>query len=382
MKGTPLPWIELLRQHWAEIYQIEVAVRPGPRGLLVAVPYGTLVLADLLDEKAADGDDDDDAIVTVDDDDKAGDDDADDDATDDDGDGDDDGTDDDDDDEAETFTREGPEGAADVATNMYKRCGEHLRQAKLKHAYFEIACFDDKMKKLGSTTIGGHIRADGAIEIEDWTKETDRERAFKREDWMWEQFQTCVRMNLTCQQENANFMSSVTELVQGAMRTQGELAEKKLEHEEAKIDGEVRKTRAREAGKSWGETLKTISNPLEIFAAGYHANATRRTSSRPPHADAFIEAARTLLDALDGEAMSYLLEIMGPEPSMEILRVLRMSLDDDQDRVALAHAWKAVSDGLRSKIPQIVAGLPEDLAKRLATAAEQFQLMAEQIRNA
>ncbi len=374
ISGTPLPWIELCRQHWAQMYQAEVHVRPGPRGTLVEVPYGKLIIPELLDDdddeegdddEDSDGDDDDVTIGP-----EGEEDDDDDDGDDDDGVG----------DHSETFSREGPGAAAEVASSLYKRCGSHVRQSNLKAAYFQLSVYDKDMKLLGKTTTGGHIRADGAVQMEDWSKETDRERSMVREDWMWKQFQECVAMNLTAQRENAAFMSSVTALVRSAMDSKAEIAGKHLEHEEAKLDADVAKSRHKTAAKSWDDTIDRLGPSFEIFVAGYHANATRRQSNREPHGDPFIESGRTLLDAFDGEAMVYLLPVVGPEAMGDVLRVLGTSLEENPDRRALAHAWGTVADGLLGKVPQILKELPDDLAKRLAGAVQAFHLMAERIR--
>lgn len=349
--GTPLPWVEVLRRHWAHIHTVEIHHRTSPRGIFLNVPGGQLILPELVDDDD-DGDDGDDG-------------------------GDDGGGDDDD----VTVTREGPEVAGDVAAEMFKRAWAHFETLDRKRAWYRITPYkleDGTLVELEHVTIGGALRDDGSVDIDSWDEQTDQERTRTTEDWALAQARAGYKMAMDAIQVHMNFANATTELITATLKARSEVATKHLEHHEAVLESEVSKERAKQAGDTMRDFGERFGPAVNMYAAGYHAQHTRPShGNRVPHANHVVEAARVLLDQLDGEAVAHLTPIVGAEVMADVFTVLRLALGESPDPLELAEAWNAVAPALFRFQGRLVKELPPELAQRLTTALQAFHMAAQ-----
>lgn len=337
-KGTPAPWVELLRRHWASIHTIECHWRLSNRAAWVTVPDSQRVIPEIVGDEEGD----------------------------------------------EEATREGPEGAADVAGDLFALCWDHLAESDRERLFFSITAYGlgadgASLQKLETCATGGSLRSDGVIEIPAWDEEGDEERTRTREDFLFKQNKELHRMMLRIFGGVAGFMESFTGIASETMKSRAEIASKDLEFREAELDAEVARERTEQAGNAVREAVQSMSPGFNMWAAARHAEATRPAGANdaPAHDDPIVQSARVLLSTLDGPMMSYLLPILGAELAGDVLTVLRPALDDAADPVALAHAWQSIAPALLKHQSRVAKDLPPDLAQRLATSLQAFHLAAQ-----
>lgn len=337
-KGTPAPWVELLRRNWASIHTIECHWRLSNRAAWVTVPDSQRVIPEIVGDEDAD----------------------------------------------DEVTREGPEAAADVAGELFAACWDHLSESDAERLYFSITAYGlgadgASLQKLETCATGGSLRSDGVIEIPAWDDEGDEERTRTREDFLFKQNKELSRMALRVLGGVASFMDSFTGIASETMKARAEVASKDLEFREAELDAEVAKERTEQAGQAVRDAIANLAPGFNMYAAARHAEATRpqTASDIPPHDDPIVQSARVLLATLDGPMLSHLIPILGGELASDVLTVLRPALADDADPGALAHAWQAIAGDLLSHQSRVAKDLPPELAQRLATALQAFHLASQ-----
>ncbi len=341
--GTPEPWTSLARRRWAEAHTFEIHYRLSPKSTFLAVPAGQIVVPELVD------DDDEEE------------------------------TEEEETEEEDEPEREGIEGAADTASELWRRAWSHFDSLDRKRAFYQLTAYkleDGNLVPLEKTTTGGTLKDDGTIDIDSaWDEASDRERERSIQDWAMGVAKDSVKMMLSIADSNRRFAIGVTDLVTETLKARAEVATKHLEHREAELEAEISMERAKQAGdvaRDWGDRFAPAVN---LFAAAKHAEATRAPGAdRPAHPSPVVESARRLLAALDGLALSYLIPIVGAELASDVLTVLRLSEEADPDPAAIAHAWQAVVPALLKHQPKVAEALPPELAQRLAAALQALTL--------
>lgn len=329
-RGTPRAWREILQRHWPRIDAVEVDWRPNNNAPWQGVEGGSVQCPEIID--AASGE----------------------------------------------ARREGPEAAAKLAGEMYGRCHVHLNEQDEKYRilWYQISVSEMKdgvMTVIESTGVGGGINRDGTVESDDTDDRTDAERKKAREDYNFDLYKKSTDINFKLLDKFVSFLTAVEGIVGRSFEAQAKAAGAAAEAAKAEYDFKVDIAQMDEAGKAFEKFMDEMGPAAKIYASAYYASATRsKNPDREKHDNPTVEAARVLLDHLDGPTQAKLSTIIDAEPMHDVLVVLAMALHDEPDINELRAAWLEVFKPFEKASDDIIKALGPEGAQALGAALYAF----------
>ncbi len=326
-RGTPRPWSELLRRHWPRVHTIEVDWRTNNRGTWSSLEGSAVIIPEVDDDK-----------------------------------------------------REGPEAAAAMAGTMYEKAWQHLdeRDEDTRRLCYQLSAweYDEKtgaLVLLENTSIGGVLRRDGTVESVDDDDASDAERTRAREDYNWGLYKKSTDINFKLFDKVVGILGKVESIVGAAWDAQSEAAAHAAESQRDKYEFEIDKAQLKAFEGAFRDFTQNMGGAATIYASAKYAEHTRPGGPRPAkHDDARVEAARVLLDHLNGPALAKLSLVLDAELIQDVMVVLAVALEDSPNVDELRAGWVAVAPQLIAKQPEIAGVLEKKVAEGLQAALVAF----------
>jgi hypothetical protein len=325
-KGTPQPWAEMLRRNWPRIHTIELHVRTAQRGAFASVEGAATTLPRPEDEDGTDA------------------------------------------------PIEGPEAAAALAGDMYERAWQYLHAADedTKRLYFQLACYELKdgvLEQLAATAVGGGLRRDGTVAVEDEQEEqTERERARTREDWMWSRIVERDKMLMNMAKQFPALVEKVGELVDSTIEARAKVATAERDMRKDELDARVEMAQTDAAADAFAQASRDFGPAATQWAAAKYAEATRSSSTTEPHDSAIVNAARDVSAQADPATVVTLAGVLGWETVNDLQRALALAFVAEPSEDGIREAWRHLAPEIIASQEKLGPALPEEKARALAAA--------------
>lgn len=321
--GTPQPWAEMLRRCWPRIHSVELHVRSNNRGAFTSVEGAAVTVPRPEDEDASE-------------------------------------------------PLEGPEAAAGLAGDMYRRAWEHLDSTDedCRRLYFQLAAYELRggvLEQIAATAVGGALRKDGTVESEELDESTERERSRTREDWQWARIVERDKMIMRMAGQFPAIVEKVGELATATIDARSKVATAEREMRKDELDARVDLEQSRQAGEAFQAAVERFGPAATIWAQARYAESTRPADVEP-HPDAVVEAARGVSRCADPATIVAIAGVLGWETVNDLQAVMALAFADAPDPAAVAAGWVAIAPALIAKQSELGPALPKEKAEALASA--------------
>lgn len=326
-KGTPQPWAEMLRRNWPRIHTIELHVRTAQRGAFASVEGAAVTLPRPEDDDGGDA------------------------------------------------PIEGPEAAAALAGDMYTKAWAYLHAAdeETKRLYFQLACYELKdgvLEQLAATAVGGGLRRDGTVAVEDEQEEqTERERARTREDWMWSRIVERDKMLMSMAKQFPALVEKVGDLVDTTIEARAKVASAEREMRKDELDARVEMAQTDAAASAFEATLRDLGPSVAAYVQWKASEgAARSSSTAEPHGSAIVMAAREVSAECDPATVVAIAGALGWETVNDLQQALALAFLAEPDEAGVREAWRHLAPSIIAEQEKLGPALPEEKGRALAAA--------------